>query len=519
MCRIRDMSGSERIYIIILSVFLLLFSGQQVCADTDSDRSPEDENRLGQKSKQELLDIMQRIITRHPEIRNELSGQQIDPHAVVPEKVAETSTPGEQPEQKAEGQPSWMPKVLGLQFNGIYQNMPGFHSPYEGNHSFRTDGGVGHNITHIYGVYLASQVLPYLQAYLDVEIARGSGLSKVQGLGGYTNGDGSRLGLTDPYIARAYLRYYYPMSSVTEQVERGQDQLTGDEPTSRFEIKAGLLSVADDFDLNRYANNARAQFLNYSFINNTAWDYAADTRGYTFGLAVSLLQPEWRLTLGIYQMPTTANGNKFDEHIARAQGSNLELTIKPGDAGTVIRLLTYLNQGRMGNYSEAIALGRYPYSIPDVKADEKPGRTKYGLGLNFEQPIADSGETGIFGRFGWNDGHNETFVYAEVDREASLGVQISGIHWKRAEDHLGIAYAVDGLSTEHKDYLADGGLGMVLGDGKLSYGLEQILETYYRVQLGKYVQVSPDFQYIINPGYNRDRGPAAVYSMRLRMSY
>jgi high affinity Mn2+ porin len=507
----------------IFSMIILFISLQSAYADTDIGQSSVDENQLGQKSKQELLDIMQRIIARHPEISKELSEEQQDPPAVVPEKVVEKATTEQQPEQKTEGQPSWMPKLLGMQFNGIYQNVPGFHSPYEGAHSFTTADGEGHNLTHIYGVYLGSQVLPSLQAYVDIEMAKGSGISKGQGLGGYTDGDVIRVGPADlgtgPYIARAYLRYYYALSSETEKMERGQDQLPGDEPNSRIEIKAGKLSGADDFDLNSYASNTRTQFLNYSFINNTAWDYAGDTRGYTYGFVVSLFQPKWRLALGSYQMPTFANGNIFDEHVLQAQGTNLELTLKPNDAGTVIRLLTYLNQGRMGSYEDAIALGNATSTVPDVRADEKPGRTKYGYGLNFEQPIADNGETGIFGRLGWNDGHNETFVYTEVDREASAGVQISGTHWKRAEDHLGIAYAVDGLSSEHRDYLADGGLGMLLGDGKLNYGLEQILEVYYRVQIGKYAQFSPDFQYIINPGYNRDRGPAAVYSMRLRLAY
>ena len=491
-------------------------------ADTDGTQTSVAENRLDQKTKQELLDIMQRIIIRHPEIGKELLEQPQDPPS-VPEKPAETVTAEEQPEQKTEEQPAWMPKVLGIQFNGIYQNVPGFHSPYEGDHSFRTDGGLSHNITHIYGAYLGSQVLSTLQAYVDIEMAKGSGVSKGQGLGGYTDGDVIRTGTVDlgsgPYIARAYLRYYYPLSSETENVERGQDQLPGYEPTSRLEMKAGKLAAADDFDLNCYANNTRTQFLNYSFINNTSWDYAADTRGYTYGFVASIVQRKWRLALGMYQMVTTANGSTFDEHITQAQGSNLELTLKPGDAGTVIRLLSYLNQGRMDNYADAIALGNSISTVSSVSNNEKPGRTKYGFGLNFEQPLADNGETGIFGRLGWNDGHNETFSYTEVDREASVGVQISGIHWKRAEDHWGIAYAVDGLSSQHKQYLADGGLGMLLGDGQLSYGLEQIFETYYRVQIGKYVQVSPDFQYIVNPGYNRDRGSVTVYSMRVRMSY
>ncbi len=523
MFYINNVPARVTVYFIILSLFFLLSAGQDACADTVSGQSPVDENQLGQKSKQELLDIMQRIITLHPEIIKELSEQQKHPPAVVPEKPVDTATTEPQPEQKREGNPEWFPKLLGMQFNGIYQNVPGFHSPYEGEHSFRTEGGEGHDITHIYGLYIGSQVLPSLQAYVDIEMAKGSGISRGQGLGGFVNGDVTRTGTAGlgngPYIARTYLRYYYALSSETNKVERGQDQLPGDEPLSQLELKAGKLSVADDFDQNSYANNTRTQFLNNSFINNTAWDYAADTRGYTYGFVVSMVQPKWRLVFGSYQMPTTANGYKFDGHILQAQGSNLELTLKPNDLGTVIRLLTYLNQGRMGNYDEAISIGNVTSTVPSVLIDEKPGRTKYGFGLNFEQPIADNGDTGIFGRLGWNDGHNETFVYAEVDREVSAGVQISGIHWKRAEDHLGIACALNGLSSQHKDYLADGGIGMLLGDGKLNYGLEQILETYYRIQIGRYVQVSPDFQYIINPGYNRDRGPVSVYSMRLRLSY
>ncbi len=505
---------------LLLTYSLLPFFISLVCADTDSGQSSATESQLGQKSKQELLDIMQRIITRHPEIGKELSEQQKEPPA-VPEKTGEPATAEQQPEQKTGGQPLWLPKLLGMQFNGIYQNAPGFHSPYAGDHSFRVDGGRGHSISHIYGAYLGSQVLSTLQAYVDIEMARGSGVSKGQGLGGYVNGDAIRVGSlgTGPYIARAYLRYYFPLSSNTEEVERGMDQLPGAEPISRLEIKAGKLSAADDFDLNRYANSTRIQFFNYSFINNTAWDYAADTRGYTYGIVVSAVKPSWRLAYGIFEEPITANGSKLDGHLLNAQSNNLELTLKPNSAGTVIRLLAYINQANMGNYEDALQTGRDTSAVPSVLADEKPGRTKYGFGLNFEQPLADKGETGIFGRLGWNDGHNESFAYAEVDSFASLGAQLNGVHWGRPEDQVGIAYALDGLSSQHKNYVAAGGVGFIIGDGRLNYGLEQILETYYRVQIGKYVQVSPDFQYIQNPGYNRDRGPIAVYSLRLRVSY
>ena len=217
--------------------------------------------------------------------------------------------------------------------------------------------------------------------------------------------------------------------------------------------------------------------------------------------------------------PTFANGSTFDRQIFKAQGSNLELTVKPDEAGTVIRLLTYLNVARMGSYEDALAIGQATSTVPSVSADDTEGRSKYGFGVNFEQPIMDDGETGLFGRIGWNDGHNETFCYTEVDRHLSLGVQLSGVHWWRTEDRIGIAYAIQGLSSEHKAYLAAGGIGMDLGDGRLNYGYENILETYYRVQVNKYTQISPDFQYIQNPGYNRDRGPVAVYSVRLHLIY
>lgn len=419
--------------------------------------------------------------------------------------------------------PDWFPRLLGAQFNGVYQNMPGFRSPYQGPNSLSFHDGLGYDVTHTYGVYLGSQLASTLQAYLDVEMFKGDGISNGVGLGGYVNGDVIRAGSSnlpkDPYIARLYLRYYYPLSSETEKIERAMDQIAGEQPVARWEIKAGKFTLTDDFDLNRYANNNRTQFLNYDFLYNPAWDYASDTRGYSYGVVTALYQPRWRLAFGVFMEPNTANGANFDVIDTRELGYNLELTLKPNDAGTVVRLLSYVNEGRLGNYSDASALARVTSTTPSLLAVEKPGGTKYGLGLNWEQPLADDGETGIFGRLGWNDGNNETWSYTESDRHASLGAQVSGVHWGRSEDRVGIAYGVNGLSGPHKDYLAAGGLGILLGDGGLNYGFEQVLEMYYRIQVFKYVQVSPDFQFIQNPGYNADRGPVEVYGLRLRVSF
>ena len=415
------------------------------------------------------------------------------------------------------------PKLLGLQFNGVYQYMPSFHSPYQGKNSLSFLNNEGRDTTSTYGVYLGSQLARNLQLYVDVELFQGNGVSNGIGLGGYVNGDVIRAGSSSlpkiPYLARYYLRYFVPLSSETEKVERCMDQLPGDQPVSRWEIKAGRLALADDFDQNRYANNNRTQFMNYDFLFNTAWDYAADTRGYSVGFVTSLFEPRWKLAFGVFMVPNTQNGAEFYYFDTDNVGYNLELTVKPNDAGTVVRMLTYFNEGRMGLYDSALALAQATHTVPDILLVEQQGGTKYGFGLNFEQPLADDGETGIFGRLGWNDGNHETWMYTECDRDVSLGAQVSGIHWNRPDDRVGIAYGVNGLSEPHREYLEAGGIGMLLGDGKLNYGLEQAMEIYYRIPVGRYVQISPDFQFIQNPGYNKDRGPVEVYGVRLHLAY
>lgn len=450
------------------------------------------------------------------------------PPAIAPEHAAKGAPEEIVPTKPAvaapEVLPGWFPKVLGGQFNFVYQNVPPFHSPYEGPNSFQpTRGQDWKDATQTYGVYLGSQILPTLQAYLDLELFRGNGVSNGTGLAGFVNGDVIRAGSSDlpktPYIARLFLRYYVPLSTETEKVDRAMDQLPGVQPVGRWEIKAGRLTLTDDFDLNRYANNNRTQFLNYNFLFNTAWDYAADTRGYSYGITTALYQPRWRLAFGVFMEPNTVNGANYDWLNLQELGYNLELTLKPNNAGTLIRLLTYFNEARMGNYNAALAQGQATSTTPSLFNVEKQGGTKFGFAVNFEQPLADDGETGIFGRLGWNDGTHESWAYVESDRHASLGMQINGVHWGRKEDYVGLAYGVNGLSSQHKDYLAAGGIGMLLGDGRLNYGLEQVLEAYYRVQVGKYVQITPDFQFIQNPGYNKDRGPAEVYGVRAHASF
>ena len=416
--------------------------------------------------------------------------------------------------------PQWIPQFLGAQVTVIGQHLAPFPASYSGPKSLVNTGDT--KATDTYGVYLGARLPARLQVYLDIEMARGSGVSEATGLGGITNGDVIRQGTANltrgPYVARLFLRYTFPLGAGADTVARGIDQLPGSVPRSRLDIKAGKLALSDDFDQNRYANSTRFQFMDWGLFQNTAWDFAADTRGYSWGAMIAWIHPRWDLRLGTFAMPTMANGNTFDT-FPTARGDNVELSLRPGSVGTSVRVLAYQNHARMGNYAAAIAHGAAVDSVPDIVADDQPGRTKAGVGVNIEQPLADSAETGAFLRAGWNDGHNESFVFTEVDRHLSAGIEVAGVHWRRSRDRAAVALVWHGLSTDHRHYLAAGGSGFLLGDGRLHYGEESILEAYYQAQFGRYVAVSPAVQWIHDPGYNRDRGPAAVVSLRLNLRY
>ena len=420
------------------------------------------------------------------------------------------------------------PMLLGAQYTFIEQRQSGLTSPYQGALSLRAGGD--RQPTHTIGLYTGWAPFTAAQLYFDTEKFMGSGVSDATGLGGLTNGDVVRQGVTGLkkqfYIARLYARLMLPLGPQLSAVARSQDQIPGTEAANRLELKAGRLALNDDFDRNRYAGSARTEFLNWSLWDNTAWDYAANTRGYSDGFMLAYISPRWALRYALFRMPLYANGQTL-ETLARARGENLELTLSPA-TGTIVRLLAYRNTARMGEYRAALALAAQSGAVPNVAANDSEGRHKSGFGINAEQPLADEGETGLFVRLGWNDGATESFVFTEVDRQASAGAQISGVHWQRSDDRLGAAVVIEGLSVAHRAYLAAGGSGFLLGDGRLSYAHEQILESYYRAQwvwslsgsAGPVrAQLGPDFQYIQNPGFNRDRGPVRLYAMRLRLEY
>ena len=418
------------------------------------------------------------------------------------------------------------PMLLAAQYTFMDQWQSPLDSPYQGLRSLHPDGD--RQATHTFGFYGGWAPRSWAQLYLDTEKFMGAAVSGGTGVGSVSNGDVIHAGSAglrkDFYIARLYARFMLPLGEVAP-VPRGQDQIPGTEASRRVEIKVGRMSASDDFDHNSFANAARTQFLTTALWNDSAWDFAANTRGYTDGVVIGYVSPEWSLKYGMYRMPLSANGQTL-ETLLRARGENLELTLGPLAAGTIVRLLAYRNTARMGDYAEAVSNAAVTGAVPDVVATDSQGRHKTGFGINAEQPLADDGNTGVFARLGWQDGRNEDFAFTEDDRVASGGGQLSGVHWRRPDDRLGVAAVIEGLSDVHREYLAAGGSGFLLGDGRLNYAHEQILEAYYRAQwnwspegVALRIQLTPDFQYFRNPGFNQDRGPVRFYALRLHLEY
>jgi len=347
---------------------------------------------------------------------------------------------------------------------------------------------------------------------------RGGGISDALGLAGFTNGEVIRnpaIG-QDPYIARAFGRITVPLAARGPSIDADFHQLPGSPPASRLVITGGILSTTDLFETNRYANNTRTQFLNWALITDTAYDFAADTRGYTRGIAGEWDTERFAVRLGIFQMPTVANGPDLDGDLIDAHGDQLEVDVPlalPWRQPAVLRFLAYDNHANMGNYDRSIALAKNNGGTPDITATRTQGAVKYGFAFNGELPLSADGATGLFARAGWNDGQTESFCFTESDRAVSLGAQIGGDFWGRVGDRIGLGFAMNGLSKPHRDYLALGGLGFILGDGRLDYSPELILETYYRLQIG-FLGLTLDYQFIADPGDNRARGPVSVVGLR-----
>lgn len=410
---------------------------------------------------------------------------------------------------------------LSGQMNIISQANPSFPAAYSGPNSFGPKGQIA--TSRVLTLYTGLEWKDNTQVILDIESAGGHGLSGGAGIAGFTDLDIVRtpnLGQA-PYLARFLVEKTIALGGGTVENSRGYLSLPSSLPAKRIEIWAGKFSAVDFFDVNPVGSDSHLQFMNWTVDNNGAYDYAANTRGYTWGAVMQFYDRNWAFRFGEAMMPKVANGENLDADLARARAENMELEFDPAllpRRATSLRFLSYVNHADMGNYRDAIdgfLSGRN--AKPDITLYRQQGRVKYGFGLNLYQEVG--GGVRLFGRWGWNDGRNESFAYTEVDRTVSFGGDVAGAHWRRNLDKVGVAYVVNGISGDHRRYLEMGGDGFILGDGGLNYGLEEIAETYYTCHLWRGVYGSVDAQHVANPGYNRDRGPVFVGSLRLHVDF
>ena len=411
------------------------------------------------------------------------------------------------------------------QANIIFQGRIPFHSPYEGPNSFRNSAEYKTSlIGTLYTALRATRSLRYnTDLILDVESAGGRGLSEALGLAGFTNIDVVRnpnLG-SKPYLARYQIHQVIGLTEHNSSQDPNFFALATSVPERRIEFRVGKMTLPDFLDFNDIGSDSHLQFMNWTTDNNGAWDYAADTRGYTVGGLAEYDEPSWSIRYGIFAMPVVANGIDLDWAFSRAHGQNGEFELRhslvPQRKGAT-RLLFYANRAHMGTYREAVnAFLNGTDSTPVITAHAHFGALKYGFGYNTQQELTEY--LRVFGRFGWNEGQHESFAYTEVDQTVELGGDYSGLRWHRDQDKGGIAVVSNAIKRDHQNYLKYGGLGFLLGDGKLNYGRENIVEGYYNWHAWRGLFYAIDVQHIWNPGYNRDRGPVWVGSVRAHIDF
>jgi high affinity Mn2+ porin len=402
----------------------------------------------------------------------------------------------------------------------IYQYHPAFKAGYSGLNSLSSSVESPVSVTAT--LSLGAKLWKGASVYYNAEMGGGSGFSQARGIAGFVNGEVYRVSDATPkiYTARLFLKQIFALSTETQKMEDDANQLATNMPVSYISVAMGKFSVLDFFDDNKFSHDPRTQFYNWALMGNGAWDYPADTRGYTSGVVAELVKPQWALRLSSVMVPTTANGPVMDKDILHANSEAIEFEhqYKIGNQTGVVRLMSFITMGGMGNYKEALAWGTAQNSAPAIDSTHAVGRTKFGFGINIEHNINEN--VGLFLRSSWNDGRNETWAFTEIDRALSLGVQLNGSLWKRNDDKLGLAFLANGLSNDHRDYLKAGGYGFIIGDGHLNYQPEMITELYYSLKVKNYpIWFSPDYQFIVNPGYNKDRGPVHAFGVRTHIEF
>ncbi|TXJ14047.1 MAG: cell envelope biogenesis protein OmpA [Afipia sp.] len=396
----------------------------------------------------------------------------------------------------------------------ITQGYPSFRAPYQGPNSLPGAGRTRETWT--VGAFLGWRLWEGGEFYFNPELAQGFGIGSTLGIAGFPNGEAQKGGGEYPKFRaqRYFFRQTFGLGGEQEEVADAANQLPGKRDIDRITVTVGRFAVGDYFDGNSYAKDPRADFMNWAIWASAAYDFPADLPGYTRGAVVELNRRDWAIRAGAFQVPSAPNS---DVLTFKSGGAVVEFeerhTIfsQPGK----LRVGVFANKGNTASYRDVLGISTANpgLDINDIVIGERRERLKYGFYVNGEQQIAT--DVGIFARASWNDGQNEILSFTDIDRSASGGVSVKGSYWGRPTDTFALGGAINGLSGAHRDFLAAGGKGLLIGDGRLNYGNERILETYYALALNKAFTFTADYQLIVNPAYNADRGPVSIFSGRL----
>jgi high affinity Mn2+ porin len=437
----------------------------------------------------------------------------------------QVSQPDAPPETQPEAEQTWN---FHMQATMTVQGYPPFSARYSGPNSLPTGGEVRETVS--LDLFSGFRLWTGAELHVDLLTWQGFGLANTLGIDDFPDGEAYKVGTRLPRaaLARCFIRQTIGFGGAKEDVLDDQLTLGGRQDISRLTFTIGRFNAKDIFDNNTYANDPRTQFMNWALSTaNAAWDYPADTLGYTTGVAVELNQSKWALRYGFFQLPNQRNGFTAEDQYLVWPGEPSagdgqfwhawDMVVEDeqrysisGHRGTV-RILGYVNQEELGSYRAALY-------VPDVNIDLTHAlRHEYGFGLNFEQEITKN--IGVFSRLGWNDGINEAWMFTDVNHTGSVGVSIKGEGWHRSDDTIGVAGVISGISHDNQLYLAADGLGILDGDGALNYAKEKVLETYYQAKLAKHLLGALDYQFVADPAFNSARGPVSVFGTRLRFEF
>jgi high affinity Mn2+ porin len=409
------------------------------------------------------------------------------------------------------------------------QGDPGFRALYSGPNSLNSNGEIQETFTS--DLYVGARLGRGAEIHADGLLWKGFGLTNDKGIEAFPNGDAFKLGITIPHFmfAHLFIRETIGLGGGREEVPDGPLTLAGERDISRLTFTIGRLSPTDMFDYNAYAQDGHSQFMNWATITNLSWDFPADSVGFTTGVVVELNQPRWAVRYGFFQVPSMQNAFTADDNILmippsggdgpffRAWGMATEFERRYANAhrGT-IRVLSFVNEANTIGYREATPLLKANGPDADLSS-ARAYRRKYGFGLNWEQKLTQ--DVGVFSRLGWNNGQVQGWMYNDSNWTASLGVSVKGNSWRRNNDAFGLAYIVDGASRANQEFLEAGGADILDGDGALTYGSEKVVEAYYNFAIWRSFHVTPDYEFVDNPAFNRERGPVSVFGIRLHAQF